>query len=249
MPRTLRVKVPKGQALEEKDIPNPLATYRFPQEVLDGKYGACDRENRTQIYRCPSPQSYPGSANKLLAGRPYKRWMVGTLPRPGKETRLTTPSTTPSRIPRALQTLLQLVMAASAWSRSIMPFIGTVLVVASFSLPISRPLTLSCESWHDQHIHHSLRLTILLACFTTPTWTVFGRTGRRYGLNIPYSTLLTLAERASQVPKEPASDQTRLFTLFSEQRGSTIQRDLLRKSRTSATRILASSGGKSPPSR
>lgn len=76
VPKTVRVKVPNGQALEEKDIPNPLAVYRFPREVLDGKYGTFDPDNRSEILRCPDSEGYPNHANRLMAGRPYKRWTV-----------------------------------------------------------------------------------------------------------------------------------------------------------------------------
>jgi tyrosinase len=76
VPTTMSVKVPNGQVLSEVNIPNPLQTFVFPKAALNGTYGEFDSENRTQIYRCPAPQSYPASANQNLASRPYKQWMV-----------------------------------------------------------------------------------------------------------------------------------------------------------------------------
>lgn len=80
VPKTLRVKIPKGELLEEVEIDNPLATFRFPKEAsLAGEYGPFDSNNRTQTYRCPSPESYPDSANRKLASRPYKSWIVSNV--------------------------------------------------------------------------------------------------------------------------------------------------------------------------
>ena len=82
VPRTLRVNISKGVFLEEVDIDNPLAAFTFPKEALEGKYGPFDSENRTQTYRCLSPESYPDSANLKIASRPYKRWIVSDAPLP-----------------------------------------------------------------------------------------------------------------------------------------------------------------------
>lgn len=60
-------------------VDNPLLTFKFPKEVLNGKYGDFDSENRQQIYRCQSPQSYPKSANELLGDRNLKESLVSRL--------------------------------------------------------------------------------------------------------------------------------------------------------------------------
>ena len=77
VPATLKVRVPNGSVLKEVDIQNPLATYKFPQDVLNGKYGAFDSQKRPQILHCPAPDSYPAGANSRLAKRPYKKLVVG----------------------------------------------------------------------------------------------------------------------------------------------------------------------------
>lgn len=77
VPETLRVNVTNGELLEEVEIDNPLASFRFPEDALEGRYGSFDSDNRTQTYRCPSPDSYPDSANQKISSRPYKRWIVG----------------------------------------------------------------------------------------------------------------------------------------------------------------------------
>lgn len=79
VPTTLQVNFPNGQNLQKRAISNPLYTYKIPQEVLNGQYGPFDPAGRTQVLRCPSPQSYPGTANSALAGRPYKQWVVSIL--------------------------------------------------------------------------------------------------------------------------------------------------------------------------
>ena len=76
VPTKLTVNMPDGEHLREEEIDNPLQTFKFPEAALQGNYGNFDSENRTQIYRCPSPESYPESANEKVAARPYKRWIV-----------------------------------------------------------------------------------------------------------------------------------------------------------------------------
>ncbi|KAK7415280.1 hypothetical protein QQX98_006029 [Neonectria punicea] len=75
VPSKMAVNVPSGSALREIQVENPLSGYKFPAGALNGTYGSFDSENRARIYRCPSPKSFPNSANELLADRPYKRWV------------------------------------------------------------------------------------------------------------------------------------------------------------------------------
>lgn len=75
------VNTPSGQALRSTEIENPLATYRFPRNVLNGQFGTWDSQRRPQIYHCPAPYSYPNSANSNLRSRPYKQWTVCSLSR------------------------------------------------------------------------------------------------------------------------------------------------------------------------
>lgn len=76
VPETVLIRVPKGEVLQEVNVSNPLATFKYPQQAIDGGYGDFDSLNRTQIYRCPSPENYPGTANQNIAGRPYRSWVV-----------------------------------------------------------------------------------------------------------------------------------------------------------------------------
>lgn len=76
VPETTTINKPDGEALKETEVANPLYTFKFPKEALDGKFGDFDSEHRVQMYNCPAPNSYPDSANKNLAGRPYKQWVV-----------------------------------------------------------------------------------------------------------------------------------------------------------------------------
>lgn len=78
VPEKLTVNFPDGDGLKREEIDNPLRTFRFPKAALDGEYGDFDSDNRTQIYRCSSPESYPDSANEKIAARPYKRWIVSS---------------------------------------------------------------------------------------------------------------------------------------------------------------------------
>lgn len=80
VPATLTVNIPQGEILEAVEINNPLATYKFPKEVLDGEYGDFDSQKRSRIFRCQSPKTYPVSANEAVAARPYKRWIVSISP-------------------------------------------------------------------------------------------------------------------------------------------------------------------------
>ncbi|KAF7560560.1 hypothetical protein G7046_g3578 [Stylonectria norvegica] len=76
VPSKMSVKVPKGTTgLQTIQIDNPLYTFKFPKSALSGQFGTFDQQNRAQIYRCTSPQSYPSSANGLLAKESYKQWV------------------------------------------------------------------------------------------------------------------------------------------------------------------------------
>ncbi|PHH80405.1 hypothetical protein CDD82_1771 [Ophiocordyceps australis] len=79
-PRT-RVNIPNGSGTQLVEVNNPFATYTFPQRALNGEYGQFDPQPRNQIYRCLSPNSYPGSANQNLQGRPYKQWTYDAFTR------------------------------------------------------------------------------------------------------------------------------------------------------------------------
>ncbi|PFH61469.1 hypothetical protein XA68_17300 [Ophiocordyceps unilateralis] len=66
LPPTVKVKTPKGQ----KDVKNPLAGYQFPKNAIDGRYGDLAQAGRSgargEIQRCPRPDTYPESADRLL---------------------------------------------------------------------------------------------------------------------------------------------------------------------------------------
>ncbi|KAJ6445260.1 endonuclease/exonuclease/phosphatase family [Purpureocillium lavendulum] len=81
VPAKITVNVPNGQGLQAQEVDNPLYTYKIPQPVLDGRYGTFDPQNRPQTVRCPAPQSYPASANELLAERPYRQWVYDLFTR------------------------------------------------------------------------------------------------------------------------------------------------------------------------
>lgn len=76
VPATMSVNIPNGNALKKVNVNNPLASFRFPTAAINGKYGAFDSQRRPATVRCPSPNTYPGTANANLAKRPYKQWTV-----------------------------------------------------------------------------------------------------------------------------------------------------------------------------
>jgi len=78
VPPKMKVKFPNGQGVGEREVDNPLFTFKIPQSVVDGEYGSFDSDNRNTTMRCPAPQSYPNSANDLLSQRPYKDWVVSS---------------------------------------------------------------------------------------------------------------------------------------------------------------------------
>ncbi|KAH7311503.1 tyrosinase [Stachybotrys elegans] len=79
VPAKMKVKVPNGNELKTIEIDNPLRTYRFPKSALNGEFGGFSKTS--QINRCPSPQSYPNSANQAIAKRPYKQWIYDLFTR------------------------------------------------------------------------------------------------------------------------------------------------------------------------
>ncbi|KAF5008467.1 hypothetical protein FDECE_5256 [Fusarium decemcellulare] len=79
VPQMVSVKVPNGSGLKTISMKNPLYTYTFPKDAVAGKYGSWDDENRARTFRCPSPDSFPSSANRLLNQRPYKQWTYDVL--------------------------------------------------------------------------------------------------------------------------------------------------------------------------
>lgn len=87
VPARVRVNVPSGQALRTAEIDNPLATYRFPRAAINGQFGDWDSQRRPQIYHCPSPYTFPDSADSNLRSRPYKQWAVRSAQR-GRERRV-----------------------------------------------------------------------------------------------------------------------------------------------------------------
>ncbi|KAH8722111.1 tyrosinase [Ilyonectria robusta] len=75
VPSKMTVNIPSGNGIKATQIDNPLSTFKFPAAALNGTYGSFDSRNRSRISRCPSPDSFPDSANQLLADRPYKSWV------------------------------------------------------------------------------------------------------------------------------------------------------------------------------
>lgn len=78
---TIRINVPDGQSIRLTEVSNPLFTYNFPPEVIDGQYGDFDDERRPNMQRCPSPGSYPDSANDNVMDRPYRSWVYDAFTR------------------------------------------------------------------------------------------------------------------------------------------------------------------------
>lgn len=63
---------------ESVEIDNPLWSYNFPGDVVNGKvpaYGPYEQDE-SSIRRCLAPKSYPDSADQLLQNRPYRQWVV-----------------------------------------------------------------------------------------------------------------------------------------------------------------------------
>ncbi|PMB70012.1 Tyrosinase [Beauveria bassiana] len=75
LPETIEVKAATKTGTVAKKIDNPLYTYRFSKEVMQGKYGEFDTYNR--MYRCQNPQD----ANQKLYSRNYKSWVYDVFSR------------------------------------------------------------------------------------------------------------------------------------------------------------------------
>ncbi|KAM3515279.1 hypothetical protein MY11210_001020 [Beauveria gryllotalpidicola] len=69
LPQTIEVKAATKTGTVAKKIDNPLYTYRFSKEVMQGKYGEFNTYDR--MYRCPNPQD----ANQKLYNRHFKSWL------------------------------------------------------------------------------------------------------------------------------------------------------------------------------
>ncbi|KAM3523166.1 hypothetical protein MY4038_008303 [Beauveria bassiana] len=75
LPETIEVKAATKTGTVAKKIDNPLYTYRFSKEVMQGKYGEFDTYDR--MYRCQNPQD----ANQKLYSRNYKSWVYDVFSR------------------------------------------------------------------------------------------------------------------------------------------------------------------------
>ena len=71
---SITITVPNGSGTKKVNVSNPLYQFKFPSQALQQKYGSFPTNPVTQM--CPSPKSYPGTANSNMAARPYKRWTV-----------------------------------------------------------------------------------------------------------------------------------------------------------------------------
>ncbi|KAJ6788102.1 hypothetical protein PWT90_05055 [Aphanocladium album] len=80
VPQTLRINVTENGKVEAKDVENPLHTFKFSQNILNGEFGEFDKEGRAQIYRCNQPNmSYPETANELIRRRSYKHLLYNAF--------------------------------------------------------------------------------------------------------------------------------------------------------------------------
>ncbi|KAM3451774.1 hypothetical protein MY3296_005054 [Beauveria thailandica] len=75
LPETIEVEAAAETGTVAKKIDNPLYTYRFSKEAMQGKYGQFDTYNR--MYRCQNPQD----ANQKLYSRNYKSWVYDVFSR------------------------------------------------------------------------------------------------------------------------------------------------------------------------
>ncbi|OAA72295.1 tyrosinase precursor [Cordyceps fumosorosea ARSEF 2679] len=73
LPESVQVKVAAKTGVETKTIDNPLYTYKFSQDVKQGKYGQF--ETRDRMYRCDSSEQ----ANENLVKRNYKGLVYDTF--------------------------------------------------------------------------------------------------------------------------------------------------------------------------
>ncbi|KJZ74666.1 hypothetical protein HIM_06016 [Hirsutella minnesotensis 3608] len=81
VPGRISVNMPSGQGVRATEIENPLSTFRFPRQALQGDYGAWDSQNRPRIQHCAGNFQYPDSADSNLRSRPYKQWTYDALTR------------------------------------------------------------------------------------------------------------------------------------------------------------------------
>ncbi|RCI08428.1 hypothetical protein L249_8939 [Ophiocordyceps polyrhachis-furcata BCC 54312] len=63
-----------ADGIGEIELDNPLRVYRFPKDVLQGKYGKFDPYNRPEIYRC-NKGGYPAEANRRMTRFPFGQWV------------------------------------------------------------------------------------------------------------------------------------------------------------------------------
>ncbi|KAM3435251.1 hypothetical protein MY4824_004976, partial [Beauveria thailandica] len=75
LPETIEVKAATETGTVAKKIDNPLYTYRFSKEAMQGRYGQFNTYNR--MYRCQNPQD----ANQKLYSRNYKSWVYDVFSR------------------------------------------------------------------------------------------------------------------------------------------------------------------------
>lgn len=71
VPTSLTITVPASGGVKKMSVANPLQSYQFPQAAINGRFGQFPRAPKT--VRCPSPKSYPQSANQALNTRGLKQ--------------------------------------------------------------------------------------------------------------------------------------------------------------------------------
>lgn len=75
LPETIEVNVAGNGGIVKKTIDNPLYTFRFPKDVLQGKFGYFNTGDR--MYRCANKNA----ANENLYSRNYKGLVYDTFMR------------------------------------------------------------------------------------------------------------------------------------------------------------------------
>ncbi|KAM4055708.1 tyrosinase [Hirsutella rhossiliensis] len=68
VPRSVTINTPKGR----RQVRNPLSGFTFPQQAVRGQFGRFSPSPRAAIARCPAPNSYPNSANRMMASNDLK---------------------------------------------------------------------------------------------------------------------------------------------------------------------------------
>ncbi|KAF4124361.1 tyrosinase [Geosmithia morbida] len=83
--QTLTINISTGNGVEESEVENPLWTFRFPRAALESRFGEGQWDpdnNNERTFRCVEPgESYPRTANELLAERPYQSWLYNCFTR------------------------------------------------------------------------------------------------------------------------------------------------------------------------